>query len=773
MVTKIERAEGFTELAAVNRESGRKIAEALFWGIIGALITDMRIGGGNAPFGAAVAAALSPLSSAAAVLGMFIVYIASYSLWENIAELAAAVVAAVFSAVFGKKCRTRARALAAGAAYFISSAAVCAGNGFDPVMFIAVFFRAVMCGGAAYCLTEALSGVKKGVSPSQNGDLQTACIGITYILGICLLCSPDMGLINLGRIAAGFCTAAAARKFGKTGGTAAGILSASAFLLSEQTLGRSGAMLAFTGLVTGLYSYKGKYAVNLAFIVSAFGISAAAGMPSGTPEFIIDTGIAAALYCLIPERLYLTRLGGLFVSDEDSDIRSDKLDFAARILEEVGDDAQTAAELFMRTGTNTEDPCESVRKSVCGAVCTQHKCSAACGGISPDGVGACFKAAQSIAEKKGGITAKELPAGFEGCPKKAQIADGFCRAAGIDRLLQRKNAYLRRFLDSTSEQLSASCGVLTGISEGIGSGVSGDRELSRLLGRFLDEEGFSVRSACVYRDSSRRPFGEAFINASEDFRDTHLSGVTERLEALLGVRLASPVTMVCGGEERICRIRWRAEGRYVPDFSASSEAAEGSVCGDSYVCFEDGIGGFYIIISDGMGRGSRAGSRSALAVNLLRRMICGGTGRRSAVQLLNVIMSAASADEIFTTADIFYADLYTGEGRLIKMGAAPTAVLTRDEDDVPVISIYSDCSAPVGIISGISVTEERLCLDERSRVLMVTDGIDITNAATAAVLENDRLTCGQMCSRIIAAAEDCVTERPDDRTAAVFRLYKA
>ena len=48
--------------------------------------------------------------------------------------------------------------------------------------------------------------------------------------------------------------------------------------------------------MTGMYASKGKYAVNAAFILSAFGITAAAGMPSGTPGFIADTGLAAALY---------------------------------------------------------------------------------------------------------------------------------------------------------------------------------------------------------------------------------------------------------------------------------------------------------------------------------------------------------------------------------------------------------------------------------------------------------------------------------------------
>ncbi|MGN1105617.1 MAG: hypothetical protein ACI4RH_03125, partial [Huintestinicola sp.] len=551
MVTKAEKtgeAAVRTAVKSLRAKQSRKAASAVLWAVLGIIAADMRIGGGTSPLGASLAAAGSPLCAAAAVLGMFGAWAANGTLWNHIAELAAAAVTAVFVKLFGKKCGTGVRSLAAGAAYFISSAAVSAGNGGDWVMFLAVFFRAVMCFGGAYCLCETVQTVKNGFYSETGSDFRAAAMGITYMLLICALCTPHTGFLNLGRIAAGFCTAAAARKFGRSGGGAVGILSAGAFLLSEQTLGRSGAMLAFSGLVTGMYASKGKYAVNAAFILSAFGITAAAGMPSGTPEFIADMSVAAVLYCLIPEGLYLPKLNGIFASEDKAEIRSDKLMFAAKVLEEVGEDVQTAAELFMRCSEQGgKEPYERVKRDVCGGICTQRRCSAACGSISPDGIESCFKAAQSIASMAGRITAKELPTGFEGCPKKDQIADGFCKVSGAERISRRKSAYLRRFLEGASEQLSASCGVLWELSES-GFEHCPDKELSKILKRLLEEEGFAVRSAQIAFDEERRPFGEAFITVPEGFRDIHSDPVSDRLGALLGVRLARPVTMLCGGE---------------------------------------------------------------------------------------------------------------------------------------------------------------------------------------------------------------------------------
>ena len=164
MITRTEKT-GEMSLRTENacpRKAQAQTAAAVLWAVMGFIIAEMKIGGAASPFGASLAAAGSPLSAWTAVFGMFCAWAAAGSLWKHISELSAAAFTAAFLWIFRKKCTPKMRSLAAGGAYFISSAAVSAANGGDWVMFIAVFFRAVMCSGAAYCLCETVRAVKTG-----------------------------------------------------------------------------------------------------------------------------------------------------------------------------------------------------------------------------------------------------------------------------------------------------------------------------------------------------------------------------------------------------------------------------------------------------------------------------------------------------------------------------------------------------------------------------------------------------------------------------------
>ena len=747
------------------------------------LLTNVRIGGTFSPFLPAFISALHPLCAAAALVGGVCSAVAANAVWSCAAELSAAAVMTLYIWLFGKKSGIRLRSAVSGAVYFICAGAVNAGNG-DWVLFAAVFFRAVMCAAAAYCMIRAGELVKNGGISAEKMSYVPGgafCAGIVYMIAVAALCSKDMGILNPGRIAAGFCTAAAARKFGVRGGCAVGVLSASAFLLADQSLGRSGAMLAFSGLVAGLYCIKGKYAVNIAFICAAFGITAAAGMPSGTPQFIADMGAAAAAYCLIPERLYMPRLNGICVSGNGKEnIREDRLKFAARVLEEVGSDVETASEMLSRRrDKGTESVEDFVKSRVCSTVCPQGGCSAFCGEGNAAGMQDAFRAAESIAQSKGSVTCAELPAGFNGCKAKARIADGCTCEVGIRQVQERKTAFVRRFLEGASEQLSASCDMILSLADGLEGDLREDFSLSEAAKKILVEEGLEVCSVQVAFDSQMRPFAEAYVYADKDMDGIFLSGAGEKLGLLLGYELAKPAVISCGSEERsLNRIRWRIEGTYVPDCRIAAHAAEG-ICGDSHGSFEDGRGNYYLILADGMGRGARAAAESSMAVSLLRRLILAGTGAEAAVRTLNVLMNAAASDETFTTADILETDLYTGRTRLIKMGGAPTLVVTREEG-AAVSEMYAQCSAPLGIIASVDIREESFYLDENSRTVMMTDGIDAEDYSyITALLENDSLTCEQICDRIMAASDERERaseekmRRSDDKTAAVLRLYRA
>lgn len=777
-----------------NTESIHRTADGLAAPIMSAaaafLITNVRIGGALSPFGTSLTAALSPVNGLAALIGAGLSAAAKGSFWSSAAEISSMAVMTLYGYIFRRKGRKKYRAPVSGILYFLSSCAMTAGNGADWIMFAAVMLRSVMCAVMTLFFVETIDVIKNGLYPangrrsvSAEGDsFRLTALAAVFIAVIASLCSKGIGILNPGRIAAGFCCAAAARKFGVRGGAAAGILSAAAFLLCDQYLGRSGSMLAFAAMTAGACMPKGKYSVNVAFICACFGITAAAGMPSGTPEFIADMGAAAVIYCLVPEGIYMPKLNGICAErKKPSDLGSDRLSFAAAMLSEIGSDVENASEMLIRTAESKRaDICDTVRKRVCDGMCSKSSCSAA-GSGKADILEGCFKAAQSITEKKGSITVRELPAGFEGCKKKSQLADGYNYAVRLRQIQTRSDAYARRFLENASEQLSASCSMMTSLSEKLSSGTAVDHALSGSAERILVREGLDVRSVCVSFDEEMHPFCEAYLYTDKNFSEILLSNATEKLGALLGAELEKPVAVSGGSEDGsrlLCRVRWWGNAVYYPDCRVECRAAEGSVCGDSHVSFEDGLGNFCMILSDGMGKGGRAAAESSMAVSLIKRLILSGIGIESAVKTLNVLMNATSSDEVFTTLDILIISCYTGKAVLIKMGAAPTLVYGKGGDG-GYTDEYSECSAPIGILGRTDVKEAVFELDENSRVIMATDGVG-SECCTymKTLLENERLTCEQIADKLMAYSDELETEseekyrRQDDKTAAAIRLYK-
>lgn len=788
--------------AHINTEDQQRAssgAEGLAAPIISAaaafLITDVRIGGALSPFGVSLAASLSPVNGLAALLGSAAAAAAGGNIWSCITELAATSVMTAYSFIFRRKNAKKLAALVSGIVYFLCACAVTAGGKADWVMFLAVLFRSVMCWAMTKCFGETLDILKNGIyaakKPARSGGIffrdsesfRIAAPAAVYMLMIAALCSKEAGILNLGRIAAGFSCAAAARKFGVRGGAAVGILSSAAFLLCEPSLGRCGAMLAFSAMLSGAYMPRGKYAVNIAFICACFGITAAAGMPSGTPEFIADMGAAAVIYCIVPERFYLPKLNGICAEGkESSGYGADRLAFAAEILEDVGNDVENASEMLMRVSENkrTSELCDAVKSSVCGSICPPGRCSAAGGGGNGDILDGCFKAAQIITEKKGSITGKELPAGFEGCKKRAQLAEGYNRAYQMRSIQARRDAYMRRFLENASEQLSASCSMMFSLADEINSEMTVDFALSESAEKLLIREKLDVKSVCVSFDEDMHPFCEAYLYGDKSLSEVTLSDVSEKLGLLLGAELEKPAILKCGnGGRLLCRVRWCGDTVYYPDCRIESSAAESGICGDSHITFEDGRGNFYIILADGMGKGGRAAAESSMAVSLLRRLILSGIGRESAVKTLNVLMNTVASDEVFTTIDMMAVNCYSGKATLIKMGAAPTIVYSRNGETGETES-YEECSAPIGIIGKAEVNEISVALDEHSRVVMTTDGIGSEcGTYISTLLENEKLTCEQIAEKIMAYSDENDIEneekyrRRDDKTAAALRLYRS
>lgn len=147
-------------------------------------------------------------------------------------------------------------------------------------------------------------------------------------------------------------------------------------------------------------------------------------------------------------------------------------------------------------------------------------------------------------------------------------------------------------------------------------------------------------------------------------------------------------------------------------------SAEGTLCGDTVKTLNDGKGHSILIISDGMGKGSRAALDGAMGAGLISRLINAGFGFDSALKIVNSALLVKSNDESLATLDIANIDLFTGKCELYKAGA-PSSYIVKN-------GVLNKCelsSMPAGILRGIEFAKRTAVLSPDDSIIMMSDGI--------------------------------------------------
>ena len=187
------------------------------------------------------------------------------------------------------------------------------------------------------------------------------------------------------------------------------------------------------------------------------------------------------------------------------------------------------------------------------------------------------------------------------------------------------------------------------------------------------------------------------------------------LSALLGV----PLRLERRGEGSLSLIQ-QEPLMAVAGVAAQRKGGE-TVSGDAGTYFKRPDGMLYVLLCDGMGSGPEANRESTLAVRLLEQFLQAGVPARQALSTLASALALRGEDAGgFTTVDLLQIDLFTGDGELYKLGAAPTYVKRSGA-----VQRLSGSALPAGLSAGEEPVSDRfpLRLSPGDTVLMVSDGI--------------------------------------------------
>ncbi|MFD1424497.1 stage II sporulation protein E [Laceyella tengchongensis] len=152
--------------------------------------------------------------------------------------------------------------------------------------------------------------------------------------------------------------------------------------------------------------------------------------------------------------------------------------------------------------------------------------------------------------------------------------------------------------------------------------------------------------------------------------------------------------------------------------AANAAKGGGVISGDSYCYMSLGTGKCAVALSDGMGNGQRAQEESSAALKLLRRLLQSGMCEERAVDTVNSILSLRSADEMFATVDLAIVDLNSAKGRFMKIGSTPGFVKRGKQ-----VMTLSAANPPIGILSEIEIEPIEMQLQPGDLVILMTDGV--------------------------------------------------
>lgn len=293
----------------------------------------------------------------------------------------------------------------------------------------------------------------------------------------------------------------------------------------------------------------------------------------------------------------------------------------------------------------------------------------------------------------------------------------------------------------------------------------------------LDEHGLHPRHVLVTGDRVLRiricGISPAALTLSRD-------ELREALSAVCGVRLSRP--RYDGTDDGTLTLH--AEPRYRVDCHRVSRAALASetphtraVCGDTLRTLVTDHGLFYALLCDGMGSGRQAGATSSAAAMLLERLLGAGVSIGTALRLVNHFLRTRAdrpERECSSTVDLLEVDLYTGQARLVKSGAAPSILLHGDR-----VSRITSPTVPLGILGTVDAQSTPLELVEGDRILLLSDGVtDTVPSEGEAGHWLDGFLAGEPPKEDAALAEALLTRcrangSLDDATVAVLRVLTA
>ena len=711
-----------TEKAALlkERQTTRKIGfplKAAMWGVLALL---MELGSSvfsAAPASAALASGLDGISALCAMAGGAFGALL-HGIPDGFAGLGAVGIVLAARAIPDlnrPKLRAAIRSAAAMFAVFFSRVSE-AGNTSE---LLSVIVAAASSGVFALCvcaLAEEFGKNDRGVLAlfSETASTRTSafvCIALTAVF--MPLGALDYTYINIGRTFMGFAALALSER--KSVSRAACIIlpALCGLCLSSSggSIGAGAAVIAVSAAASVLFSRSGKLIRAAGYVFMCAAGMLVSGVDEGGFRILIEAAVSGVLFAALP----MDRICAPESAFSDRGIAlmiHERLNFAADAISGIESGISAAADVLDRKyALNVNDLADRAADRVC------RSC--------PNSM-VCWGREYETFHDEFNRLVMQLRTGFEltessMSPECAEICvdqSGVVKAIETEysRYLsamsdERRVRELRRIY---TDQLSGVRDIL----RDMGSlntqvlTVNRDRTAEKRAETILKENGVSHPHVFIMQDRNSKLRFEAYGATEPRVTREYLGAL---LSGAVGRELELPEIGGSNGRFRITAAERTKLSAKVGAYQLAYD--ENRVCGDSYECFTGADGSLYIVLSDGMGTGSRARVDSTMACSVLSKLLKSGVSLSAALETVNTVLMVKSADESFATLDICRIDLNSGECAVYKAGASTTYIKSEDRLIRAALS-----SPPAGTGGKLSVPAQKFSVRSGDVIVMMTDG---------------------------------------------------
>lgn len=708
-----------TEKAAILKKRARRTTgkksfplKAAAFGLLALL---MEPGGGTfsaAPCAAALAAGLDGSvfigAMAGGVLGAILHgFPAAFS---RLGALGIVLAARVLPDFGNKTLRKAERCVAAAAAVFFSRVS----DTSNASELLSVIVAAAAAGIFAACVSSLYGNAENRVSLGDIGadPKSAAAMCVTCALVFMALGGLDYRYINLGRVILGFAALELTERKSIFG--SAVVLSALCGVClsaSGAKTGAGAAVLAIAAFASGTFARRGKIVRALGFVFFSAAGMLTANVDEGGWRILVEAAVSGALFAALPlERL---REGTSTFSDKSvAAVITERLNFAADAIAGIGSGISAAADVLDK------------KYALSPADIADRAADRACRSCPNSMV--CWGREYERFRKEFNRLVEQLRTGFEltefsmspDCAELCVNRTAVIKAVGAEysRYVsamadERRVRELRRIY---TDNLSGVRDILRDMGELNTESLSEDRDRSaeERAERVLKKNGVVKARAFVMRGKNGKTRFEAYGATEPRVTREYLGSL---LSSAIGCELELPEIGGSGERFRISSIERTRLSAKIGAYQVAR--GENTVCGDCYECFTGADGALYVILSDGMGTGSRARVDSTMACSVMSKLLKSGIALSAALETVNTVLMVKSADESFATLDICKIDLNSGECAVYKAGAATTYIKSDDR-----LIRASLSSPPAGTGGKLTVPAQRFVVRKGDIILMMTDG---------------------------------------------------